>query len=285
MSKISPTYEVVIRPKQPWLYFDWRGLIQYRDLFWEMVRRDFSARYKQTILGPAWFVINPLINAVIMFLVFVKGLGVTTDGVHPILFYLGGQLGWSYFSQVLGGTSNTLGGNVHVFGKVYFPRLVVPFSVVASNLISLAIQLATFAVTFAYLALTDSAVASRPTLWVAALPLIVLHTAMLALGTGLILSAVSAKYRDFSHLTSYLMQLWMYVTPLMYPLSQIPEKWRWAFMLNPMTSIIEQFRAILLGTPGVTLSQYGFSVAVTLVLFVTGVLLFQRTARTFIDYA
>jgi lipopolysaccharide transport system permease protein len=285
MSKISSSYEVVIRPQQPWLHFDWRGIVQYRDLFWEMVRRDFSARYKQTILGPAWFVINPLVNALIMFLVFAKGLGVKTDDVHPFLFYLGGQLGWAYFSQVLGGTGNTLGGNIHLFGKVYFPRLIVPLSVVASNLISLLIQLITFSAAYVFLAATDPGVASRPTLFVLLLPLVVLHTAMLALGVGLILSSVSAKYKDFGHLTGYLMQLWMFVTPLIYPLSKIPARWQWLAVLNPMTCITEAFRAVLLGTPGVSVEQYAVSIAITLALFAVGVLMFQRTARTFIDYA
>lgn len=285
MTKISSSYEVVIRPKQPWLYFDWRGLVQYRDLFLEMVRRDFSARYKQTILGPAWFVINPLITTAMMVIVFSKVLGVPTDEVHPFLFFLGGQLGWAYFSQILGNTGNTLAGNAHIFGKVYFPRLIVPLSVIASSLISFAIQLVVFCLVYFCLVMTDPSVLSRPTVWLVAMPLVVLHTAVLALGIGLILSAISAKYKDFGHLTGYLMQLWMYVTPLIYPLSKIPEKWQWLAIINPLTCIVEAFRAMLLGTPGVSVGQYGVSVAISLVLCVTGVLLFQRTARTFIDYA
>src|SRR3954471_12642272 len=159
MTKISSSYEVVIRPKQPWLSVDWQGLYQYRDLFWEMVRRDFSARFKQTILGPAWFIINPLITTTIMVLVYSKVLNVPTDGVHPFLFFLSGQLSWGYFSQILGGTGNTLAGNAHIFGKVYFPRLIVPLSVIASNLVSFAIQLALFAAVYLLLAFTDG----RPT--------------------------------------------------------------------------------------------------------------------------
>src|SRR5882757_4179663 len=193
MSKISPNYEVVIRPQQPWFYLDWRGLVQYRDLFFEMVRRDFSSRYKQTILGPAWHIINPLVTTAVMVLVFSKALGIKTNDVHPFLFILGGQLGWSYFSQVFGGTGNTLAGNVHVFGKVYFPRLIVPLSVVASSLISFVIQFATFLVVYVGLVLTDPTVHSRPNLWALALPLVLLQAALLGLGVGLILSALSAK--------------------------------------------------------------------------------------------
>jgi ABC-type polysaccharide/polyol phosphate export permease len=390
MTKISSSYEVVIRPKQPWLYFDWRGLVQYRDLFWEMVRRDFSARFKQTILGPAWFIINPLITTAIMVIVYSKVLNVPTDGVHPFLFFLSGQLSWGYFSQILGGTGNTLAGNAHIFGKVYFPRLIVPLSVIASNLVSFGIQLLLFSVVYVLLAVTsfgpkgkwaapfesqlgqekyrivvnvdgdkaivrttretadqrneseirgakivddqvsftekikvpdreiaveyrgqlvgdelqlhasgseagrsditakrlaNAKVTSRPTLWVLAMPLVILHSAAVGLGVGLILSAISAKYKDFGHLSSYLMQLWIYVTPVMYPLSKIPPNWQWLALLNPVTAIVEAFRSMLLGTPGLSAGQYSVSVVISAVLCVTGVLLFQRTARTFIDYA
>jgi lipopolysaccharide transport system permease protein len=284
MTKISSSYEVVIRPKQPWLHFDWRGLVQYRDLLMEMVRRDFSSRYKQTILGPAWFIINPLITTAMMVVVFSKVLGVPTDGVHPFLFFLGGQLTWAYFSQILGNTGNTLTGNAHIFGKVYFPRLIVPLSVVVSSLISFFIQLGLFVAVYIFLALTTPVLNSRPTIWLLAMPLVILHTALLALGVGLILSSISAKYKDFAHVTTYLTQLWVYITPLMYPLSKIPERWQWAAVANPLTCIVEAFRAMLLGTPGVSAGQYAVSVAVTLVLFITGVLMFQRTARSFIDY-
>jgi lipopolysaccharide transport system permease protein len=285
MTKISPTYEVVIKPQQPWLHVDWQGLYQYRDLFWEMVRRDFSARFKQTILGPAWFIINPLITTTIMVIVYSKVLDVPTDGVHPFLFFLSGQLSWGYFVQILGGTGNTLSGNAHIFGKVYFPRLIVPLSVIASNLVSFAIQLVLFAAVYVLLATTNAGVTSRPTLWLLAMPLVILHTAAIALGVGLILSSVSAKYKDFGHLTNYLIQLWIFVTPVMYPLSKIPEKWQWIAVLNPVTAIVEGFRSMLLGTPGLSVAQYSVSVIISLLVCAAGVLLFQRTARTFIDYA
>lgn len=285
MTKLTPGYDVVIRPRQSWLHFDWRGLVQYRDLLREMVSRDFSARYKQTILGPAWFVINPLITTAIFILVFGKVVGVPTDGIHPALFYLGGLLAWSYFAQVLASTGNTLHGNLHLFAKVYFPRLIVPLSVVLSNLITFAIQLAAFAAIYVFLATTDPGVTSRPSLWLLALPLVVLHTALLALGTGLILSAISAKYKDFSHLSSYLVQVWLYASPIIYPLSRIPEHWQWLALLNPMTGIIEAFRSMLLGTHSVSAGQYACSAAISAGLCVIGVLLFQRVARNFVDFA
>jgi lipopolysaccharide transport system permease protein len=285
MSKLSPTYDVVIRPQQTWLHFDWRGLVQYRDLLREMVSRDFSSRYKQTILGPAWFVINPLITTAIFIVVFGKVVGVPTDGIHPALFYLCGLLAWSYFSQVLASTGNTLHGNIHLFAKVYFPRLIVPLSVVVSNLLTFAIQFASFVAVYVFLVLTNPAVSSRPSLWLLALPLVILHTALLALGVGLILSSISAKYKDFTHLSSYLVQIWMYASPIIYPLSKIPAKWQWLAVINPMTSIIEAFRSMLLGTHSVSSAQYACSAAVSALLCVVGVLLFQRVARSFVDFA
>jgi lipopolysaccharide transport system permease protein len=285
MSKLSPTYDVIIRPKQSSLYFDWRALVQYRDLLREMVLRDFSARYKQTILGPAWFVINPLITTAIFIVVFGKVVGVPTDGVHPALFYLCGLLAWSYFAQVLGSTGNTLHGNIHLFSKVYFPRLIVPLSVVLSNLVTFAIQFVSFVAVYGFLLLTNPAVTSRPSLWALALPLVILHTALLALGTGLILSSISAKYKDFAQLSGYLVQVWMYASPIIYPLSKIPAKWQWLAVINPMTSLIEAFRSMLLGTHSVSPAQYACSAVVSVVLCIVGVLLFQRSARNFVDFA
>lgn len=285
MSKLSSNYDVVIRPRQSWLYVDWRALVQYRDLLREMVSRDFSSRYKQTILGPAWFIINPLITTAIFILVFGKVVGVPTDGIHPALFYLGGLLGWTYFSQVLASSGNTLHGNIQLFAKVYFPRLIVPLSVVVSNLLMFAIQLASFAVVYVFLILTNPAVTSRPSLWLLALPLVILHTALLALGVGLILSSISAKYKDFSHLSGYLVQIWMYASPIIYPLSKIPDKWQWLAVINPMTSIIEAFRLMLLGTHSVSALQYASSVGISAALCVIGVLLFQHAARSFVDFA
>lgn len=285
MTSEKSAYDVIIRPKQSWLHFDWHGLVQYRDLLREMVRRDFSARYKQTILGPAWFVINPLVTTAIFIVVFGKVVGVPTDGIHPALFYLCGLLAWTYFSQVATITGNTLHGNLHLYAKVYFPRLIVPLSVVISNLVTFAIQLVSFAAVYVVLALSNPTVTSRPTLWLLALPLVVLHTAVLALGVGLILSAVSAKYKDFLHLSAYLVQIWMYATPIIYPLSKIPAKWQWLAVINPMTSIVEAFRAMFLGVGSVSVGQYACSAGVSAALCVLGVLLFQHVARTFVDFA
>jgi len=281
---IPAPVRIVIRPRQTWLQFDWRGLIQYRDLLFLLVRRDFVSRYQQTVLGPAWFIINPLITTFV-YVIFGRVVGISTNGIHPTLFYLSGLFGWTYFSQIVGGAGNSLHGNVGLFGKVYFPRLVVPLGVILSNLIALGIQFLTFVAVFTYLVLTDPSVTSRPneTLW--ALPLVVLQTAVLGLGVSLVFSSLSAKYRDLQQLTPFLMGIWMYGTPIMYPLSKVPEKWRWFWLLNPMTCITEDFRAMLLGGIPMTAAQSVLSASISVVLCVLGVLMFQRTARDFVDYA
>jgi lipopolysaccharide transport system permease protein len=279
------TRELVIRPQQPWMQIDWQGILRHRDLLRELVARDFSSRYKQTILGPAWFVINPLITTVIFMVVFGKVVAVPTDGIHPALFYLAGLVPWNYFSQSLSTIGNTLHGNLHLFAKVYFPRLIVPLAALFSNFIPLVIQLASFAVVYVFVALRSPAVASRPTLWLLAFPLLAAHMAVLALGVGLIIAALSAKYKDFIHLTGYLVQMWMFASPVIYPFSRIPAKWQWLAAINPMTSIIEQFRCMALGAPGGPMGTYLMSLGASVVLCIVGVLLFQQVTRTFVDYA
>ena len=288
MSALNPTQEIVIRPNQSWLHIDWRGIVQYRDLIVLMVRRDFIARYKQTILGPAWFMINPVLTSLMFTLVFSRVLGVATAGIPPVLFYLSGMLGWSYFSNLLTTTSSALLHNASLFGKVYFPRLIVPLAMSISSCIAFAIQLCTFLAVLAFYAITDRVAVTFPhvLMALACLPLIVLHTALLALGVGLCMASLTAKYRDFQHLTGFLLQLWMYATPVIFPFSHIQQKfpgYSWIAAVNPMAAVVETVRALFFGSPPMPLPFILLSVGIAIVLFVTGVLLFQRTARTFID--
>lgn len=279
----APT-EVIIRPHQGWLRIDFRGLYEYRDLLSVMVRRDFTSKYKQTVLGPAWFFINPLITTIVFTLIFNQILGVPTDGVPPMLFYLCGNLAWSYFSNVLGGTSNALAGNAHLFAKVYFPRLIPPLVLTISALLALGIQLSTFLVAYGQHSLSDARpLVQGPSLAWLLFPFLVVHMAMLALGVGLLLSTLTAKYRDFQHLQGFLLQMWMYATPVIYPLSQIPEKWRWIASINPMTAIVEASRKVFLGVGVVEPGAYATSFIISLAIFILGILLYQRAARTFID--
>jgi len=284
MSAPLLTRRIVIRPGQSWLAVDWTGLWQYRDLLVLLVQRDFTSRYQQTILGPAWFIINPLLNAVIFTLLFSRLMGIATDGVPPMLFYLGGQLAWNYFANVLGTTGNSLAGNAGIFSKVYFPRLIPPLAMCGSGLIAFGIQLAVFLVFWGYHFLFTPFGATFHFSWsLALLPLLLIQTAALGLGVGLLLSALTAKYRDLQQLTGYLLQIWMYATPVIYPLSRIPGKWRWLVNLNPMTSIVELTRVILLGVGEVSVTGCAISLLLTAGLLGLGLVLYQRMARTFVD--
>jgi lipopolysaccharide transport system permease protein len=281
----SAGLEIRIHPRSGWLWIDFKGLIEYRDLIFLLIRRDFVSKYAQTILGPAWAVVTPIVTAVVFAFVFGRVLGVATDGVPPQLFYLCGLLGWNYFNQTLTATSNTLRGNYALFSKVYFPRLTVPLALTFSNLAAAAIQLLTFAGIFAFAIFTNPAITARPTWAALALPVLFIHLGALALGGGLLLSAITAKYRDFQHVAPFFVNLLMYVTPVIYPASKIPGQWQWLAALNPVSSIIEGFRAVLLGTPGFHASHYAMSVGFTLLIFTVGVGLYQRLARDFVDYA
>ena len=284
MNAYLTTRRIVIRPDQSWLKIDWSGLWEYRDLLVLLVQRDFTARYQQTVLGPAWFIINPLLNAAVFTLLFSRVMGITTDGVPPMLFYLGGQLAWNYFANVLGTTGNSLTGNAGIFSKVYFPRLIPPLAMCGSGLIAFGIQLAVFLVFWAYHFLCTPFGATFHFTWsLALLPLLLVQTAALGLGVGLVLSALTAKYRDLQQLTGYLLQIWMYATPVIYPLSRIPAPWRWAVNLNPMTSIVELTRVILLGVGEVTPAGHAVSLLLTAGLLLLGLALYQRMARTFVD--
>lgn len=283
---LAPVSErkVVIRPNQKWLVVDWSGLWLYRDLLVMLVQRDFTAKYKQTILGPLWFIINPIINAAVFTIVFAKALGVPTDGVPPMLSFLCSQLGWNYFSSVLGSTGNSLAGNAGLFSKVYFPRLIPPLAMCGSCLIAFFVQLGVLLATWLYIKFGTPYGAQLHISWsVVLLPFLLVHMAALGLGVGLILSSITAKYRDLAQLTGFLVQIWMYATPIIYTLSSIPEKWRWAINLNPLTSIVEATRIMFLGRGTVTYSGYLTSVAITCLVLSVGVLLYQRMARTFVD--
>jgi lipopolysaccharide transport system permease protein len=280
----TPPYELRIRPNRNWVRFDWQGLWQYRDLLFLLVRRDFVSRYKQTVLGPAWFVIQPLLMTGVFTVIFGRVARIPTDGIPPVLFYLCGLLGWTYFAQNFQSTSTTLLGNASLFRKVYFPRLILPLSSVCSNLFAFAIQLATFLGFYACYKFFTGTGDQFGLRWEAlALPLIVVQIALFSLGVGLWLSALTVKYRDFQHLSAFLIQIWMYATPVIYPLSNIPERWRWLSILNPMTMPVELIKHVLLGSGAPEGSHLVISVAGTLLTLLSGLLIFQKVERTFVD--
>ncbi|HUG12818.1 MAG TPA: ABC transporter permease [Opitutaceae bacterium] len=274
--------ETVIRPRRSWLRLDVGELVQYRDLLLLLVRRDFVSKYKQTILGPAWFVIQPVLTTLVFTVVFGSVAKIPTDGVPPTLFYLCGLLGWNYFAQTLNATGNTFTNNSQIFGKVYFPRLVVPLALVISNLLALGIQLGVFLIFYAHFRWNVGTPLSLDST-ILLFPVVVIHSGVLALGAGLWISALTAKYKDFSHLLGFLTQLWMFATPVIYPLSQIPDKWRWLAIANPMAPVVEIYKRMFLGTGTVEPWHYGISWAITVIVTVTGLLFFQRVERTVVD--
>jgi lipopolysaccharide transport system permease protein len=280
----ASSYQLVIRPNRSWLRIDYQSIWEYRDLLLLLVRRDFVSKYKQTVLGPAWFVLQPLLTTLVFTVVFGGLARLSTDGVPPVLFYLCGLTGWSYFAQSVTSTSSTFVSNAHLFGKVYFPRLIVPLSAVLSNLLAFGIQLGTFAAVYAYFKFFTTAGASfgpRPELML--FPLLVAQIAMLSLGVGLWMSALTAKYRDFAHLSGFIIQLWMYATPVIYPLSIMPKNWRWVAVLNPMTVPVESFKVLFLGAGSLSSAHVCLSAAVTIFVLLTGLLAFQNVERNFVD--
>jgi lipopolysaccharide transport system permease protein len=271
----------IIRPVSGWFDIHLGELWRYRDLIMLFVKRDFVSIYKQTILGPLWYLIQPILTTLIFTVIFGKVAKISTDGLPPIMFYLSGVVAWRYFADCLQKTSNTFVGNAHIFGKVYFPRLTVPLSVVISNLIAFAIQLVLFAGFWIYFYAKGTAIQLQFAALL--LPLLILQMATLGLGCGIIISSLTTKYRDLTQLVGFGVQLWMYATPVVYPSSIIPEKYQWLMALNPMAPIIEAFRYAFLGVGTVNIGNIVTSVMTTLVLLCVGVVLFSRIEKSFMD--
>src|SRR5215207_8439488 len=282
----SPAREIVIEPSRGWLRADWREIWEYRDLLAILVRRDFLAKYKQTILGPLWFILQPLLTALVLSIAFHKVAGVSTGGVPSFLFNLCALLPWSYFSQNVNTGAATFTTNAHLFGKVYFPRLIVPFSTVLSNLFALGLQIGVFFLFYAWHAWSGAAISLG---WVSfmAIPLLLL-TGLFSLGLSLLFSASTAKYRDLSHLTPVLLQLWMFASPVFYPMELLlkNEQWSWLAWANPMAPLVEGARVALLGTGPWTpqLSQMvAGSIVVSFVILALGIISFNCAERTVVD--
>ncbi len=275
-------WTLLIEPSSHWWDLQLSEVWRYRDLLWMFVNRDFVAVYKQTVLGPIWFFIQPLLTTLVYIVIFSGVAGISTDGFPPILFYLAGIIPWNYFSTCLTKTSTTFVSNAAIFGKVYFPRLIVPLSVVVSNLIQFVIQFALFAGVFLWCLATHDSLHPHWLAIITLTPLLLLLMAALGLGTGIIVSSLTTKYRDMTFLVAFGIQLAMYATPVIYPLSAIPEKYRWLIRLNPMTAPIEAFRAAFLGgRPPYT--DLAVSAVMTAALLVLGVVMFNKVEKTFMD--
>ena len=274
-------WDLVIRPKTGWFDIHLKELYKYRDLIFMFVKRDFVTFYKQTILGPLWYIIQPLVNTIIFTIIFGKFAKIPTDGIPPFLFYMSGTIVWGYFSACLTGTSNTFVSNAQIFGKVYFPRLAVPVSVVITGLFQFAIQFVIFLVFYLYFWLNGSKL--EPNLLILLLPLIILQMSILSLGFGILISSLVTKYRDLTFAMTFGVQIWMYLTPVVYPLTQVPEHYRIYYALNPMVSIVESFRAMFLGASSLEIEHIIISVITTLLVLFLGIIMFSKIEKNFMD--
>jgi len=283
-------WDIVIKPKDKLLAVDFKELWRYRDLCVLFVKRNIITKYKQTILGPLWFIIQPALTVIMYMVVFGGIAGIPTDGVPRPLFYLAGTCTWTYFANCLNSTSNTFVSNANIFGKVYFPRLVMPISSVISNLLQLGIQFGFFVIVYIIYAFTDPSCTAHLTWYAILLPLIILMLAGLALGFGTIISSMTTKYRDLQVLFSFLVSLWMYATPIVYPLSQTHNKFFLGvpvhtFMcLNPVTPVIETFKYGFLGAGEfVGWRWLIYSFVFMCILLALGIVIFNKVQKSFMD--
>ena len=280
-------WTTIIKPRTGWFDIDLKELWQYRDLVVMFVKRSFATLYKQTILGPAWILINPLLTTVIFTVVFGGIAGLAESGVPSFLFYMAGNAIWSFFASCITGTANTFVTNAGLFGKVYFPRLTMPISQVVISLINLLIQMVMFLVFWVWFYFFGQAYgAVQMNLWVLALPAVLLLVMVMGLGVGIIVSSLTTKYRDLAIVVSFGVQLWMYATPVVYSMSEIAAgspRLLVLMRLNPMTEPVQVFRYALLGCGEISPAWLLYSAVVALVTLVAGVVLFSRVEKTFMD--
>jgi lipopolysaccharide transport system permease protein len=274
-------WDKIIRPRSGWFDVHIGELWRYRDLIALFVWRDFVSIYKQTILGPFWYLLQPLLTTLVFTIIFGTVAGMPTDDTPPFLFYLSGVIVWRYFADCLTNTSNTFVSNAHIFGKVYFPRLTVPISVVVSNLVSFGIQM--LLLLFCYLFFWHSSLIRPHLSALMLLPFLIVQMAALGLGFGIIVSSLTTRYRDLTHLVGFGMQLWMYATPVVYPASSLPGQLRWLLVLNPMAPVVETFRYAILGTGRISVQGWVVSLACTVIILTLGVVLFSRVEKSFMD--
>ncbi|QMU27558.1 ABC transporter permease [Adhaeribacter radiodurans] len=271
----------IIEPRTRLLDLGLKDVWRYRDLVLLFVRRDFVATYKQTILGPIWFFVQPLLTTLTFILIFGRVAKLSTDGLPMMVFYLAGVTIWNYFAQTLTSTSTVFKDNAQMFGKVYFPRLTMPLSIVISNLVRFGIQFSLFFVVWLYYLVQGDAI--QPNWFILLTPLLILVMGILSLGFGMIFSALTTKYRDLAMLLTFGVQLLMYATPVIYPLSSLSEKYIWLILVNPMSSIVETFRYAFLGSGTFNWSYLAYSLAVSLIILFVGIISFNKVQKSFTD--
>jgi lipopolysaccharide transport system permease protein len=271
----------IIQPKTKLLDLRLNEVWRYRDLVMMFVRRDFVANYKQTILGPIWFFLQPLLTTLTFMFIFGRVAGLSPIGVPMMVFYLAGVTFWNYFSETLNKTATVFKDNAQMFGKVYFPRLTMPVSIVISNLVRFLIQFALFIAVWAYFFLKEDSI--HPNIYILLTPFLLLTMGILALGLGMIISALTTKYRDLIFLLTFGIQLLMYATPVIYPLSSISDKYKWIILANPMSSIIETFRFAFLGSGIFNWAYIIYSFVFAIVILLAGTVVFNKVEKSFTD--
>ena len=282
MQNQNKQWDLTITPKDRLLTVDWKEIWRYRDMFLLFVARNFLTAYKQTILGPLWFVITPVLSVIVYVTVFGGIANIPTDGVPPMLFYLLGISVWGYFASCVSATSNSFVSNADIFGKVYFPRIIMPLVAVTTNLLSFAIQLAIFAVLYIYYVATGTELVIH---WqIVLFPLFIAMLAFMAVGFGMIFSSMTTKYRDLQIMLAKIISLWVYITPVIYPLSMVSnEKLNLAMSLNPVTPVMEAIKYSLLGQGQFSWLWLGYSALFTLILLIIGLMLFNKVQKSFMD--
>lgn len=283
MSINAEKWDIEIKPKSKLFDLHLKDVWHYRDLMWLFVRRDFVAQYKQTVLGPVWHFIQPMLTSIMFLVVFSKIAHISTDQADPIVFYMAGNVIWTYFSSCLTNTSNTFTANASIFGKVYFPRLVLPLSIVISNIVKFGISLLLLLATMVYSTLFNGYPFYISWHWIF-VPLLVAMMAGIGLGAGIIISALTTKYRDFTVLISFAVQLLMYITPIVYPLSYLTGK-RYGIIVeaNPLTYIVEAFKYCMIGQGTITFNGMLYSIIIMFVMLFFGTVIFTKVEKTFMD--
>jgi lipopolysaccharide transport system permease protein len=281
MKTASEHWDLKITPHRKWYDLRLEEILRYKDLLLLFVRRDFVALYKQTILGPLWFFIQPIITSITFTVIFGNLANISTDGMPQVLFYLCGITLWNYFSDTLTKTSETFTANASIFGKVYFPRMIMPLSVVLSNLIKLGVQFLLFLSVWLFYLATDPRI--QPNMMLLLVPVLIVIMGFLGLGFGIIISSLTTRYRDLKFLVTFGVQLLMYASPIVYPLSIVPEKYKWIIVANPVTSIIETFKYAFLGTGEFSWAYLGYSALFTAGLLTLGLIVFHRVEKSFMD--
>jgi len=282
-STVRESWDIVIKPVHGYGWFNINIIEIFRNwyLIFLFVRRDFVIFYKQTVLGPFWYIIQPLLNTLVFTVVFGQVAKIPTDGIPPFIFYLSGTVVWGYFSFCVSQTGNTFVQHGQLFGKVYFPRITVPISIAITAVFQFIIQFLIFLGFFLYFKFSGSTL--QPNIYVLTVPLIILHMAILSVGIGLIISGATAKYRDLRIALGFIIQLWMYLTPIVYPLSEVPERFRLIILLNPMTAVVESFRGAFFGVSSLSQIDLLISIFMSIILFIIGLVIFTRVEKTFVD--